>query len=233
MAAAKSHHNCPKIRYQAGHTIRQLLLTRNARLIPASCCGLYSDKNSLTRCLPWTRPNLNAHSYRLRRIANAAMPAQVERSPPNRCDPDDRPPLGNLSWRKTGSAHTQDISLAIGSQKSIPCWKSRQSHCVLCSGFRQPTACLPCRKRHSLAAQQMWDWLSLSKRRGVSRPVIVFSQLRCPNARENRSQHGCARVPPHLILHSVVAGLSAGRKFATTAKAGGYAQRSRLLCQLG
>lgn len=161
------------------------------------------------------------------------MPAQVERSPANRCDPDDRPPLGNLSWRKTGSAHTQDISLAIGSQKSIPCCKSRQSHCVLCSGFRQPTACLPCRKWHPLAAQRMWDWLSLSKRRGVSRPVIVFSQLRCPNARENRSQHGCTRVPPHLILHSVVAGLSAGRKFATTAKAGGYAQRSRLLCQLG
>jgi hypothetical protein len=45
------------------------------------------------------------------------MPAQVERSPANRCDPDDRPPLGNLSWRKTGSAHTQDISLAICSQK--------------------------------------------------------------------------------------------------------------------
>jgi hypothetical protein len=34
MAAEKSHHNCPKIRYHAGHTIRQLLLTGNARFIP-------------------------------------------------------------------------------------------------------------------------------------------------------------------------------------------------------
>jgi hypothetical protein len=79
MAAEKSHHNCPKIRYQAGHTIRQLLLTGNARFIPGELLRIVFGQKLANKMPAMTRPNLNAHSYRLRRIANAAISNPAKR----------------------------------------------------------------------------------------------------------------------------------------------------------